>query len=1055
LVLEVLETRTLPSGVGSAGLSLVEAEGNDTLDRAEDLGSPSASGPVAVTGAIGNGGTGAQDVDWYRFTLPEATHVTLTTSAGTGGTPVPSVLSLYNAAAPSFQDAHNPLGHRLLAQDDGGNRQGNARLDLSLAPGTYYVAVSGSGNRHFHPFLAGSGYAASTGDYVLELTASSLAPAAGDGPVVVAADPAPGADLARSPCEIRLAFSAALDTGTLVLDGNVRLTFNPGGTFGDANDQAVGLSGFYFSAEANELLLTPAAPLAPGFYQVFLAGNTSPALTDLNGIPLGTSSLHPQGADYTFAFQVSGVEGNGSAGLTADDTPATAHDLGDLTGAGLVQAGGAIGDDPTDPLPFNPADVDLYHFRVSGPGRYALTAEVFAGRIGSPLNPALSLFRLDATDGRLHFVAAYDDTLNKVCATNGINPLENDAALFVGLTDGDYYLAVSSAGNMPDPSIGLPPGSNGIFDPEVSHSGLGGYTVGAYLLNVRIEADDVPPQVVSVSPGEGAVVSAVPTQLVVEFSETVNLQPLAVLTFWQTFQSSLAAVFVQATDGTLYFPRLLSYDPTSNAAVFQMQDGLPNGDFELHLSSTGALGLTDLAGNGLVGNDVSGDYVVRFTVNGSARGTNGNPLLWTDQEPNDDPAQPQELGVLYPAELLAGVALTRDFSGNPAGAPADSADYYAFEILQGESFVFLLAGANLPAGAVPVLTDAAGIPVTLTLDIMGGGFFADLPAGRYLIGIGGWTGLEAADVTYQLTIGIQPQPEAPPPLTLGAAPAIRFRVLGGGPPVPPAPPVPPVPPPPVVPPPPAVQPAPPLPAPPAPVLPPSPILLPTPTPANPTPTPGNPAPAPAAPALPVLITPALQNGTSESLGLAGLPNGVLVALGSGPVGGIPGPMASPPTVLERVFAQAPEILLAEEVVRLTILTQSPGSGTADLGLALDARSEENAPAAGEPASQGEAFGSVVERSLWEQAVEFLYRLWNTHGNSLGSTSGSGASEEPPVITPAEGADEPDVLGPPCGEALQAQALSVAAMLALAAPQRKQRSRVPARSRCEAPALSRW
>ena len=48
--------------------------------------------------------------------------------------------------------------------------------------------------------------------------------------------------------------------------------------------------------------------------------------------------------------------------------------------------------------------LDLYHFRVEGAGRYAFRAEVFAGRIGSPLDPGVSLFEMDPLTGRLRFV---------------------------------------------------------------------------------------------------------------------------------------------------------------------------------------------------------------------------------------------------------------------------------------------------------------------------------------------------------------------------------------------------------------------------------------------------------------------------------------------------------------------------------------------------------------------------------------------------------------------------------------------------------------------------
>src|SRR5206468_9235645 len=125
-------------------------------------------------------------------------------------------------------------------------------------------------------------------------------------------------------------------------------------------------------------------------------------------------------------------------------TPATAHEL-DVSG-NLVQATGAVGDDLTSAAA---NDVDVYHFQVSGPGHQALVAEVFAHRIGSPLNAGLSLFRRDG-DG-LHLVAVNDNTFNPTPASPGSpepTPLAADPAVFAGLTAGDYYLVVSASGNL-------------------------------------------------------------------------------------------------------------------------------------------------------------------------------------------------------------------------------------------------------------------------------------------------------------------------------------------------------------------------------------------------------------------------------------------------------------------------------------------------------------------------------------------------------------------------------------------------------------------------------
>jgi len=121
-------------------------------------------------------------------------------------------------------------------------------------------------------------------------------------------------------------------------------------------------------------------------------------------------------------FRISGIKGNPRAAAGADDTPATAQNLGELVGAGLVQMAGAIGDDPSAPIPWDPADVDLYHFHIQGPGRYALVAEVFAGRIDSTLQPGLSLFRVDSSGHGLDLVASNDGSFNRTETDDGAAP---------------------------------------------------------------------------------------------------------------------------------------------------------------------------------------------------------------------------------------------------------------------------------------------------------------------------------------------------------------------------------------------------------------------------------------------------------------------------------------------------------------------------------------------------------------------------------------------------------------------------------------------------------
>ncbi len=223
---------------------------------------------------------------------------------------------------------------------------------------------------------------------------------------------------------------------------------------------------------------------------------------------LGEDAQNSDGADESFTFQVAGVDGVAGA-TTSDDTAATAQNLGNITGDGVVQVSGTIGVDPN--LPDNPADqVDLYHFQVSSPGQYTMLAEVFAGRIGSTLDPGVSLFKLDPSDGQLVFIDGNDTTFNSTVGTDGTVPLASDAVLDDGLTAGDYYLAVTDAYSTPLPFVGQQPGSYGVYDPNVPDSAQNGWTTGPYLLNLLVQPAPTPPRVVASWPSPGQILARHP-----------------------------------------------------------------------------------------------------------------------------------------------------------------------------------------------------------------------------------------------------------------------------------------------------------------------------------------------------------------------------------------------------------------------------------------------------------------------------------------------------------------------------------------------------------------
>ena len=761
LRVEPLEKRENPST-----LAFNDLEPNDTLDAAQSVGILSEANVVAVRGTIGSGTRETTDVDWYSFSLDRAATVALT---ATGLGAEQPILGLYNSDPYDFGDPFNPVHYRLLEQTpDGGNR-----LVVVLGAGTYFAAISGDGNRYFHPFLAGSGDTSKPAEYRLTLEAKDLTGNASLGPAVLSIDPGTGTELAASPFAIRIDFNAPLDPGTIGPDQSVRVLFNAAGTFGDGTDAPVALASYNLSTSGRELQLFPAAALKPGYYDILVAGDTranAAVLAGLDGVPVGTDDGHPTGQDYAFSFRITGVEGQAPA-AGADDTAPFAHELGELAPDVLVQRVGAIGDDPyLDPLnpdaPSNPSsDVDLYHFRIVGAGPFAFSAEVLAGRIGSPLDPGLSLFKLDPSTGQLAFVGGNNDTRNATLAADGSLPLNADSALFEGLSEGDYYLAVSANTNAPTTVEGGQPGTNGIFDPNVSHSGTAGFSTGPYVLRLASHADTEAPTVVASTPDVGANLNAPPTSLVVGFSEAMNLRKLVYLAFEKTSQETTTAVYLEGSDGTRYFPRLQSYDDSTNRATFLMLDGVPNGDYQLHLSRA----LTDLAGNPLVGSDASGDYLVPFTVFGPSRGVNGDPLVQAVRASSDS-ALPQEIGTIFPHEWLAGVTVTR--VADPTAT--DVSDAFRFQVLQGQLYGFALTG-TLPPGTHLDLVDDAGNLVIYGSADEDRALVATLNPGHYVVRVSGWSADRASGLEYELRLSLLGASDNAPSLTVGPTPAVQLR----------------------------------------------------------------------------------------------------------------------------------------------------------------------------------------------------------------------------------------------------------------------------------------
>src|SRR5262249_42878979 len=149
----------------------------------------------------------------------------------------------------------------------------------------------------------------------------------------------------------------------------------------------------------NELQIALANPLPAGYYQAVLVG------------------YGPGGSDYVVPFRVAGRVSNTDPFQQPGDSAATARDIPHADDGRLDQIAGASGVAPTDPFGFDPSAVQIYRFSIGGAGLQAFGAEVFAGRIGWPLDPALTLYRVGAL-GELEFVASNGNTGNLTPATD-------------------------------------------------------------------------------------------------------------------------------------------------------------------------------------------------------------------------------------------------------------------------------------------------------------------------------------------------------------------------------------------------------------------------------------------------------------------------------------------------------------------------------------------------------------------------------------------------------------------------------------------------------------
>jgi hypothetical protein len=130
----------------------------DATTRSSD--SPGWATPVALDYASSGLTITAGDVDWFTFSLTEATTIIADIDAQVRGSFLDSALGL-------FDDQLNQIAYNdIVCNDDDSFCSLDAYLEVHLEPGSYYLAVSG------YPDYDFTGAHAQSGFYFLKATAS-------------------------------------------------------------------------------------------------------------------------------------------------------------------------------------------------------------------------------------------------------------------------------------------------------------------------------------------------------------------------------------------------------------------------------------------------------------------------------------------------------------------------------------------------------------------------------------------------------------------------------------------------------------------------------------------------------------------------------------------------------------------------------------------------------------------------------------------------------------------------------------------------------------------
>ena len=395
-------------------VTLGPLEPNDSLAQATPV--PLVNGEARMEAIVGDGSSGAQDVDLFAVNLIAGDQLTVDVAARELGSSLDSYLRLFDAT-----------GQQLAFNDDFGGSL-DSYLDYTASTsGTYYVGVSGYRNASYSPLTAGSGTAGSTGTYAVSfavvgeesppplepndtLATASVGLAAG---ADAAAIPGVIGDGAAGNRDVDL-YSVSLEAGDLL---NAFVTAQADGSTLDSYLRVFTASGTQVASNNNSGISRDSSisytATATGTYFVGVSGSRNSRYSPTNGTGTRTGSTGP----YTLSLDrvVPPLESNDSLADATQVVPVN----------GTAGFAAVIGDGL-----YGSRDVDLFSFSlVAG---QQLTIDVTARDSGSSLDSYLRIF--DAAGQEL---AANDDSSGSW----------DSFLLFTAPSAGTYSAGLSGYGN--------------------------------------------------------------------------------------------------------------------------------------------------------------------------------------------------------------------------------------------------------------------------------------------------------------------------------------------------------------------------------------------------------------------------------------------------------------------------------------------------------------------------------------------------------------------------------------------------------------------------------